>query len=134
MFHETNDYWFHNGVIVAGKFERGPHRGGGKFSNAFARDRVRSLQLMTQAIDAAKNEPNKQELGNLYLDFAHFWLSPGFQEAWRLQALTDLKQLPDYDENYYAALWLRRWRQRRARSMQTEILFTTNCRRRSKRR
>ncbi len=37
------------GVIVAGKFHRGNHRGGdGRWVNAAARDRVRALQLMAR--------------------------------------------------------------------------------------
>ena len=38
-----------HGYIVAGKFYRGNHRGGGKLVNSFERDRIRALQLMVQA-------------------------------------------------------------------------------------
>ena len=40
----------HFGFIVAGKFSRGPHRGGGEAVNSMERDRVRAMQLMAQAI------------------------------------------------------------------------------------
>src|SRR6185369_5185075 len=46
----------HFGFIVAGKFERGNHRGGGRFVNAFDRDRVRALQLMDQALPLTKTD------------------------------------------------------------------------------
>ena len=46
----------HQGSIVAGRFFRGPHRGGGEVVNAYERDRVRALQLMVQAMGAAKAE------------------------------------------------------------------------------
>jgi hypothetical protein len=45
-----NPHW---GYTVAGKFERGHHRGGGQYVNAIQRDRVRALQLMAQAMPFA---------------------------------------------------------------------------------
>jgi len=92
----------HYGFMIAGKFERGGNRGGGKYVNAFARDRVRELQLMTTALESVKNEPNKLEAGRFYLQLAAYWRSENYSNnAWSLQALSDLKQLPDYDEGYY---------------------------------
>ncbi len=38
------------GFVIAGKFERGGHRGGGQWASVAERDRVRSLQLLLQAI------------------------------------------------------------------------------------
>jgi tetratricopeptide (TPR) repeat protein len=46
----------HSGTIVAGKFERGPHRGGGKYANVMERDRVRALQLMVKAMETAEKD------------------------------------------------------------------------------
>ena len=44
-------------MIVAGKFYRGPHRGGdGRWVNTMARDRVRALQLMVQALPNARKD------------------------------------------------------------------------------
>ena len=41
----------HYGTIIAGEFQRGPHRGGdGKWVNSFERDRARALQLMVLAM------------------------------------------------------------------------------------
>ena len=43
----------HFGFLVAGKFYRGYHRGGGNWVTAGERDRVRALQLMVQAMPLA---------------------------------------------------------------------------------
>jgi uncharacterized protein YfaS (alpha-2-macroglobulin family) len=93
----------HQGFIVAGEFSRGQRRGNtGRFVNCWQRDRVRGLQLMQQALEQAKNEPSKQELARFYLNFARMLFAPGgHQQPWRLQYLTDLSQLPDYEEGYW---------------------------------
>lgn len=83
------------GFIVAGKFERGSHRGGGKYVSSASRDRVRSLQLMQQALPLAMKETNKAEVAQFCLEFAGALQGV---EAWQLQALTDLATLPDYEE------------------------------------
>ena len=49
--YSQNAHW---GYRVAGEFHRGSHRGGGKYVNAIARDRVRALQLMQQAMKLAE--------------------------------------------------------------------------------
>jgi uncharacterized protein YfaS (alpha-2-macroglobulin family) len=89
----------HHGFIVAGKFERGHHRGGGRYVSAQARDRVRALQLMTQAMDLAKDDPAKNEVAAFYMQFSQMFHNPG--QPWQLQTLTDIATLPDYDEPYY---------------------------------
>jgi uncharacterized protein YfaS (alpha-2-macroglobulin family) len=93
----------HDGYIVAGQFYRGHKHGGkGKYVNAFQRDRVRSLQLMQQALEMTEKETDKLALSKFHLHFAELILNGGgYYEPWRLQYLTDLKQLPDYDEGYY---------------------------------
>jgi uncharacterized protein YfaS (alpha-2-macroglobulin family) len=91
----------HSGFIIAGKFQRGPHRGGGKVVNSFERDRVRALQLMVQAMPLAAKDSNKADVARFYLTFARNLLSNrGYYEAWRLQYLTDLAILPDYEEGW----------------------------------
>ncbi len=85
------------GFVVAGKFYRGSHRGGGKYVSSTDRDRVRMLQLLQQALPLASKDDNKAELGRFYLDFV---ASLQGVEAWRLQALTDLATLPDYEEGH----------------------------------
>jgi alpha-2-macroglobulin len=96
----------HHGFIVAGKFYRGNRRGRGmaRYVNAAQRDRVRALQLMTQALPLAMQDDDKPAAARFHLNFANMWLyGSGALEAWRLQTLTDLSQLPDYDEGYYWA-------------------------------
>ncbi len=91
----------HQGYIVAGEFHRGRKRGGGRVVNAVERDRVRALQLMAQALPLARQDDNHAEVGNYLLSFASILLNhrgPG--EAWRLQYLTDLNELPDYDPGW----------------------------------
>lgn len=92
----------HYGYIVAGKYYRGHRRGGGKYVSTFARDRVRALQLMNQALPLALKDDDKAAVSQFHLHFANMLLQgAGYSEAWRLQVLTDLTQLPDYEEGYY---------------------------------
>ncbi|MBN1919024.1 MAG: alpha-2-macroglobulin, partial [Verrucomicrobia bacterium] len=92
----------HNGFMIAGKFERGHHRGGGKPVNAYERDRIRSLQLMEQAMKLTKGEEDKHAVGQFYQEFAGMFLGDrGSSRAWRLQYLSDLTTLPDYEDGYY---------------------------------
>ena len=92
----------HYGFIIAGKFSRGPHRGGGEAVNSAQRDRVRALQLMVQAIPLVKAEPRKSDVGDFWLAMSRMLLSNrGFSDAWRLGYLTELDQLPDYDQGWF---------------------------------
>jgi alpha-2-macroglobulin len=92
----------HYGFIVAGKFQRGQHRGGGEMVGAVDRDRVRALQLMAKAMPSAVNDDIRNDAAEFLLSFARMLLANrGHDEVWRLQYLTDLKTLPDYEENYY---------------------------------
>jgi uncharacterized protein YfaS (alpha-2-macroglobulin family) len=92
----------HYGFMVAGKFLRGGHRGGGHVVNSLQRDRTRALQLMQQALENTAKEKDKVALADFHLRFAHLILhGAGFADAWRLQYLTDLTKLPDYDEGSY---------------------------------
>ena len=54
----------HYGFIVAGKFHRGPHGGGGRYVSVLERDRVRALQLLVQGLDRAV-EPRSPGSGPL---------------------------------------------------------------------
>jgi uncharacterized protein YfaS (alpha-2-macroglobulin family) len=90
------------GFIVAGKFVRGSRRGGGRYVSAMQRDRVRALQLMQQALELTKAETDKAGLAEFSIHFANLVVrGGGYHEAWRLQYLTDLSKLPDYEEGYY---------------------------------
>jgi hypothetical protein len=57
---------------------------------------------MQEAMDKTKGETDTDALGEFYFQFAHMLLgNRGWYEAWRLQYLTDLSVLPDYEEGYY---------------------------------
>jgi uncharacterized protein YfaS (alpha-2-macroglobulin family) len=93
----------HFGFIVAGKFYRGNKRGGGRYVATMQRDRVRALQLMQQGLALTKAETDKPALSTFFLHFANLLVNgSGYHEPWRLQYLTDLSQLPDYEEGYYS--------------------------------
>jgi uncharacterized protein YfaS (alpha-2-macroglobulin family) len=94
----------HYGAIVAGKFERGRHRGGGNISVAHSndRDRVRALQLLVAAFPRLANEPDQTAVADFYLVLARALLDNfGNSDAWRLQTLTSLAELPDYERGWY---------------------------------
>ena len=85
------------GFLIAGQFLRGDHRGG-ELVSSFERDRVRALQLMQQAMHFLKSELDHEAIGSFYLDLA-VQIRDGRNgaDAWKLQALTDLSKLPDYE-------------------------------------
>ncbi|HEX2952311.1 MAG TPA: alpha-2-macroglobulin, partial [Armatimonadota bacterium] len=94
----------HYGFIVAGKFYRGDHRGGGRWVNSLERDRVRALQLYLQAYPLADRDAARSDVSDFYLHFSEA-LQAGRTDngAWRLQYLTDISTLPDYEEGGYYA-------------------------------
>jgi alpha-2-macroglobulin len=92
----------HHGYKIAGKFERGAHRGGGELQNAFERDRSRALQIMLQAMPLANADDKKADTAEFYIQLGNQVLGQnGYSEAWRLQMLTDISQLADYDTGWY---------------------------------
>ena len=88
---------------MGGEFKRGPHRGGtAKYVNTYERDRIRALQLMQQALDSVGKEDDKPAAGAFYMDLANQLMgNRGYALAWRLQYLSDLSTLPDYEDGYY---------------------------------
>lgn len=91
----------HHGFIVAGKFERGNHRGGGAVAHATERDRARALQLYLQAMPLAQKDDAKKDVALYFTEFSNAFLNNrGIYEAWRFQVLTDLATLPDYEEGW----------------------------------
>ncbi len=93
-----NNHW---GYMVAGEFHRGQHRGGGRYVNAIQRDRVRALQLMNRALELTTAEPARHEVAGFYLEYARIIIQySGYHQAWRLQYLTDLSALPDYEPGH----------------------------------
>ncbi|MBX3433338.1 MAG: alpha-2-macroglobulin [Pirellulales bacterium] len=95
----------HHGFQIAGEFRRGDHRGGGRVMNAAARDRVRALQLYRQALTLIEKQREQGTLEpaarEVFDRLASGLLNPYHMgQAWRLQTLTDLAQLPDYEEGW----------------------------------
>ncbi|MFH1265943.1 MAG: MG2 domain-containing protein, partial [Planctomycetota bacterium] len=91
----------HQGFMVAGEFHRGPHRGGGEVVNAAERDRIRALQLIEQAMPIALKDDDHPAVGQFLLELAQMLLNNrGYGEAWRLQTLSDLSVLPDYEPGW----------------------------------
>ncbi|HEY3392497.1 MAG TPA: MG2 domain-containing protein, partial [Lacipirellulaceae bacterium] len=91
----------HQGFMIAGRFERGQHRGGGRVMHATERDRVRALQLYLRGMKEAENDDPKVDQSQLVKQFADAILfASKWHHAWRLQSLTDLETLPDYEEGW----------------------------------
>jgi hypothetical protein len=91
----------HFGYMIGGEFRRGQHRGGGNMVNSMERDRVRALQLFVQARPLALDDDEKPAVGEFFFSLADALLyDRGAEEAWRLQYLTDLTALPDYEEGW----------------------------------
>ncbi|MFA6568893.1 MAG: MG2 domain-containing protein, partial [Victivallales bacterium] len=91
----------HYGFMISGKFERGEHRGSGKYVNSQERDRIRALQLYNQAMSVIQKESSGNKY-HFYEDFARAVLQGrGYNDSWQMQFLSDLSQLPDYEEGYY---------------------------------
>jgi hypothetical protein len=88
----------HSGYMIAGEFSRGQHRGGGLSVSSAERDRVRALQLMQQGMEFVSGQQSRPK-GSFYLDLANAIMNGrGHSGSWRLQTLTDLSFLPDYEE------------------------------------
>ena len=80
---------FHFGFMVAGKFHRGQHRGGGRMVNTSERDRVRALQLFVQGLDAARRTPIARPSAGTCIPSPEPCCSVEVtSESWRLQSLT----------------------------------------------
>ena len=97
---DIDDY----GFLIGGVFERGHHRGGGKQVSATQRDRVRALQLLLQALPLLQQDrtPAPAERAAVFYQLARTIGDRARGEAWRLQQLTDLELLPDYEDVTFA--------------------------------
>lgn len=87
------------GFLIAGRFERGYHRGGGQMVSSSARDRVRAVQLLLQALPLLEKDAAAapRERSDVWYQLAEAIGSDRLGEAWKLQDLTDLTTLPDYE-------------------------------------
>lgn len=87
------------GFIIAGKFYRGYRRGEGRYVYTLPRDRQRALQLYEQAMPLAIDDGDKHAVAYFFYEFGQAWLhGASGDQSWRLQILSDLKDLPDYDD------------------------------------
>lgn len=86
----------HYGFLIGGNFHRGNHRGGGIRVSSEARDRVRSLQLLRQAIQLETAPANERSA--VWMTIAERIGDSRFSAAWRLQELTNLDVLPETEE------------------------------------
>ncbi|MCA9079168.1 MAG: alpha-2-macroglobulin, partial [Planctomycetaceae bacterium] len=92
----------HYGFVVAGEFQRGNQRGGGEYVQSMERDRVQALGWMQTAIPLAEEHLAGGELANFWQSFAHMLLMHrDGQQAWQLQQLTNVNELPDYEQGYH---------------------------------
>lgn len=87
------------GFVIAGNFERGGHRGGGQWASVEDRDRVRSLQLLLEAITLADKDDTATpaERADLWHIIGEQISSDRYGEAWKLQDLTNMEVLPDFE-------------------------------------
>ena len=87
----------HSGVLIAGEFKRGPHRGGrAKYVVSVDRDRVRSMQLMLAAMEQAKGTATNVELARLHGKMVQYLAQS--RPSWKLQSLTDMTTLPEVSD------------------------------------
>ena len=88
------------GFLIAGRFERGGHRGGGEMASVEARDRIRSLQLLLQALKAAETDPtiSAEQKASTWMAIADQIGSTRYSSAWKLQLLSDLTKLPEPEQ------------------------------------
>ncbi len=86
------------GSIVDQEYRRGEY--GGQYVQSDERDRVVAINLLLKAQTLAKTQGARvQQLRDLNRDLVTVLLIEG--QEWRLQTLTDLTQLPDYQERSY---------------------------------
>ncbi|MEQ1907124.1 MAG: hypothetical protein ABL888_23265, partial [Pirellulaceae bacterium] len=88
----------HFGFTTAGKFYRGSARGGGVWTSAQDRDRVRAMQIMQRAEKAVNDSDDKNLMAEYYWELSQLVsFDRMYGETWKLQELTDLATLPDYE-------------------------------------
>ena len=93
----------HQGIVADQKFTRGySQRNGGVFIQTLEQDRLQALKWLLLAIEKAKQSglaEDSNKLGQLYLNLADtLILGRSGQQAWQLQAATDLTSTPNYTD------------------------------------
>ena len=88
------------GYMISGEFERGNHRGGGRYVSAFQRDRVQAIRLLIRSWELGQASKDQPALASVLQQLAQTVLQGSeYQSSWQLQYLTDLESLPDYNES-----------------------------------
>src|SRR5262249_41340003 len=88
----------HFGVLVAGNFQRGLYTG--HLVGSEQRDRSRALQLLVLGLDRARSDPDRAGAGRYLLTLGRALMgNRSGGDSWRLQTLTPLDVLADYEEN-----------------------------------
>jgi uncharacterized protein YfaS (alpha-2-macroglobulin family) len=100
----------HSGRLVAWEFERGggprygrssmgpdevPEGSAGSWVNTFYRDQVRSFQIFREAVGKSKNDAERYRAWEV---FSGIRREEARGEAWKLQTLTPLENLPEWGE------------------------------------
>jgi hypothetical protein len=94
-----------NGYILNGQFKRGYARAGGvKQLNSKARDRVRAIQLLLEALKVAEQaksiyQSSPEALALIYRDLTQLFISANPHQ------LSDLETLPEYQEYEHFYSW-----------------------------
>lgn len=92
----------HYGYQIAGEFRRGNHRGGGKVVNSAERDRATALKLYWQAYRSAREKADAAKVAALLDEMSDAVMhNRDHGQAWRLQQLTDLENLPGIADGWY---------------------------------
>ncbi len=89
------------GTMIGGEFHRGQPTGRGRVVHAIERDRVEALRLFLRVMELSEASDDKAEAAPMLESFAQV-LRMGRDGGmrYRLQSLTDLETLPDYEEGW----------------------------------
>ncbi|MBA4030225.1 MAG: hypothetical protein C0478_04935, partial [Planctomyces sp.] len=87
-----------NGQVVGGVYSRGNSDGQGRAVWTSDRDRVRALQLLKEALRLVPDNQPAVKVSVLRVLRQALMTNRSDRQAWQLQRLTDLSQLPDFDE------------------------------------
>jgi len=99
----------HWGMKIGEEFHRAAQRDRGEWVDGTERDRVRALQLLVEAFKHADALASDAERADLLVRLADtLQTARDYGSAWRLQELTDLATLPDYEQGRRWG-WRGRW-------------------------
>ena len=93
----------HQGFVIDNKFERGQWRGQGRHVQTVLKDRVRSLQLLEAALKSRPDDTRDMMRYHILRQLRQVLSTGSYgmqhpSQVWSLQQLSDLTQIPDYDE------------------------------------